>query len=185
MDLATEDPDLLAFLDRLVAYWLDVINQYVELGADVIQFGDDWGAQSGQLVSTALFAKIFAPRYRMLFEQIRKSGTKIFFHSCGRLQNILPEIVALGIDCIWPQLSVYDDEKLLEQCRQHHMTLYVHPDRQRLIPLGTPAEIDERICRYAEHFHRIGGGGIFYVEVENDAPFENVRALIEAIHRYR
>jgi len=33
--------------------------------------------------------------------------------------------------------------------------------------------------------HAIGGGGIFYVEIENDAPWENVKTLIEAIHEYR
>jgi len=31
----------------------------------------------------------------------------------------------------------------------------------------------------------MGGGGIFYVEIEDDAPFENVLALFEAIDQYR
>ncbi|MCK4990790.1 MAG: hypothetical protein KAS29_09905, partial [Bacteroidales bacterium] len=62
---------------------------------------------------------------------------------------------------------------------------YIHPDRQQLIPLGTPAEIEKAIANYAEKYHKIGGGAIFYVEIENDAPFENVKALVESIHKYR
>ena len=44
--------------------------------------------------------------------------------------------------------------------------------------------VDE-IQKYADRYHKLGGGGIFYVEIENDAPFENVRALIESMDRYR
>jgi uroporphyrinogen decarboxylase len=185
MDLATGEADLLKFLDRLVGYWLDVIHSYIEQGVDVIQFGDDWGTQTGQLVSTGLFRSVFIPRYKVLFDAIRKAGRHIFFHSCGQLKDILPEIVGLGIDGLWPQLSVYDDDYLIHLCRENTMALYIHPDRQRLIPLGTPAEIDRRIRHYADRFHAIGGGGIFYIEIENDAPFENVQALIEAVHHYR
>ena len=65
------------------------------------------------------------------------------------------------------------------------MAIYMPPDRQDLIPYGSPQEIDSAIKRYAEKYHALGGGGIFYVEIENDAPFENIKALIESIHKWR
>jgi hypothetical protein len=65
------------------------------------------------------------------------------------------------------------------------MSIHIHPDRQRLIPLGTPDEIRQAIRAYAERYHALGGGGFFYVEVENDAPFENVEALVTAIEEFR
>lgn len=65
------------------------------------------------------------------------------------------------------------------------IAIYIHPDRQRLIPLGTPLQIDSYIRLAAEKYKKLGGGGIFYVEIENDAPFENVKALVEAINKYR
>jgi uroporphyrinogen decarboxylase len=185
MDLAVEDVDLLKFLDRLVAYWLELINYYLDIGVDVIQFGDDWGTQTGQLVSTSLFRRIFLPRYRILMDPIRKAGKKIFFHSCGNLGEILPEILGLRVDGIWPQLSVYDDDYLSGLCRKHRIAMYIHPDRQRLVPLGSPEDIRRRIRDYAERHRSMQGGGIFYIEMENDAPFENVKALIESVHAYR
>ena len=185
MDLVVEDTDLLKFLDRLVAYWLEWINYYLDIGVDVIQFGDDWGTQSGQLVSTSLFRRLFLPRYKTLMEPIRKAGKKIFFHSCGKLGEILPEILQLHVDGIWPQLSVYEDDYLEALCREHRIAMYIHPDRQRLVPLGSPADIRRRIQDYAERYRAMRGGGIFYIEMENDAPFENVKALIESVHAYR
>lgn len=73
----------------------------------------------------------------------------------------------------------------LAACRERKVGFYVHPDRQRLIPLGTPAEIRAEIRRYADLGRRLGGGAIFYVEIENDAPLAHVVALLEAIDEYR
>jgi len=46
-------------------------------------------------------------------------------------------------------------------------------------------EIERSIANYAEKYHKIGGGAIFYVEIENDAPFENVKAMLESIDKYK
>ena len=45
------------------------------------------------------------------------------------------------------------------------------------------ALFEKSVARYADRYRQ--GGGIFYVEIENDAPWENVRALIEAVHELR
>ena len=185
MDLASGDRDMLAFLDRLVEYWLQQAAYYLALGVDGIWFADDWGTQYSQLVSPALFRRVFTPRYRALMEPIQRAGVKVFFHTCGYLGPILDELLDLEISLVWPQLSAYDDEALARKLYERRVTTYIHPDRQRLIPLGAPAEIEAAIRRYADRYHRMGGGGIFYVEIENDAPFENVQALIESVARYR
>ncbi len=185
MDLHTGNPALERFMERLTAYWRRMIDVWLALGVDVIAFGDDWGTQTAPLVSPALFRRVFRPRYEALFEPVKRAGKRVFFHSCGRLGPILDELLDLGVDGIWPQIACYDERKLARTCRERGIAMYIHPDRQHLVPLGTPAEIDARIRRYAERHRAMGGGGIFYIEMENDAPWENVRALIEAIHRYR
>ena len=87
---------------------------------------------------------------------------------------------------IWPQIRWFEsDPARIAACWDRKVGLYVHPDRQRLIPLGTPEEICGEIRRYADLGRRLGGGVIFYVEIENDAPFENVKALLEAIDAFR
>lgn len=186
MDLLTEATAFLRFLDRLVEYWLQVIHGLLDAGADVIMFGDDWGAQGAPLIPSALFRKLFAPRYARLMAPIHKAGGKVFFHCCGFMDGILDELIHLGIHGLWPQIGFFEaDPSLFDTCAEHRVTLYLHPDRQYLIPRGTPEEIETVIKAYAERFHASRGGGIFYVEIENDAPFENVQALVEAVHRWR
>ena len=185
VDLLTGDPALLGVLDRLVDHMLRVVKYQLALGVDGIFFGDDWGTQNAPIVSPKLFREVFKPRYRALMEPIQRAGCQVCFHSCGSLGELFDDLLDLGIDVFWPQILRYDEETLARICKEHRVTIYLHPDRQRLIPLGTPAEIEARIAAYAERYHALGGGCIFYVEIENDAPFENVKALIESVDRYR
>ncbi|HOX06504.1 MAG TPA: uroporphyrinogen decarboxylase family protein [Planctomycetota bacterium] len=181
-------PALLAFLDRLVEHWRRSIDALVAAGVDVIYFGEDWGTQTGPLVSPDLFRDVFRPRYRKLVERVHRSGGRVFFHCCGSPGPIFDELLDLGIDGLWPQIDPFEaDARQVELCRERRVAVYIHPDRQRLVPLGTPAEIDAEIRRYAERYRAFGGGGggIFYVETENDAPFENVRVLIESVEKWR
>ena len=185
MDLFSEEKSIIQLLDRLTAYMKKQTEYNLELGTDVIMFGDDWGIQTGPLVPPELFHRIFRPRYEEIFKEIKQTGRRIFFHSCGMLGPIFDELVDMGIDGIWHQANRYSEPDFVAKCRANNVTAFLHPDRQHLIPFGSPAEIRDRIRRYADTYHELGGGGIFYVEIENDAPWENVKALIESIQEFR
>ncbi|MAE62190.1 MAG: hypothetical protein CMJ49_12650 [Planctomycetaceae bacterium] len=186
MDIATEDAGFVRFLDRLVDHWQAEIRELLDAGVDVIMFGDDWGTQTAPMISPELFKRMYLPRYEKLMAPIRAAGRRIFFHSCGYPGQIMDAVVDLGVDGLWPQIKLIEaDAALMAKCRRRRVTMYIHPDRQELIPKGSPREIDAAIKRYAETHHELGGGGIFYVEIENDAPFENVAALIESVDRWR
>ncbi len=186
VDLYSQEEELFTFLDRLTDYWLEAVHVMIDAGVDVFMFGDDWGTQISTVISPAMFKDIFKPRYERLMDPIRKAGKRIFFHSCGFLGDIFHHLVNLKIDGLWPQIRLFEESpNFRDICREKQITLYLHPDRQRLIPRGTPTEIETVIRKYADHYHKIGGGAIFYVEIENDAPFENVESLVKSIHRYR
>jgi len=185
-DIILQDEDLLLFIERLAGYWNRVIDYYISTGTDVFVFGDDWGMQDSTLIPPESFRKIFKPHYRQLFQRIQKAGGLVFLHCCGFMGELLDEFIEMGIRGLWPQINLYEkDETFTSKCRKNLIATYIHPDRQKLIPLGTPEQISTYIRITAEKYKKLGGGGIFYAEIENDAPFENVKALLEAIHRYR
>ena len=186
MDLLIGEENALAFINRLVDYWMKVIDYNIAIGTDVFVFGDDWGSQSSTLTSPELFREIFTPLYQKLFKKIIDAGCLVFLHCCGHMGELLDDFIELGIRGLWPQIKLYEhDESFIKKCRDNKIAVYIHPDRQQLIPLGTPQQISDYIKQTAAKYKKLGGGGIFYVEIENDAPFENVKALIESIHKYR
>ena len=184
IDFFEENPELLEFVDRLVEYYTESNTRALACGVDIFCFGDDYGTQTGPFFPDDLFRRIFVPRYKKMFSPIQNAGRKILFHSCGRLNGVVDELFDLGIDVLWPQLSLYGrDEAFLDHCAERRVALLLHPDRQYLIPRGTPGEIRSWVRDMAARYRQ--GGGIFYVEMENDAPWENVKTLLESIAEYR
>lgn len=182
MDLGTREPAMMRLLDRLVEFGHKHVQYHLALGSDVIMFGDDWGTQDSLLISPRLFREVYKPRLRALMEPVQRAGARIFYHSCGAVHPLYSDLVELGINGLWHQIGLYDAEAFAKEAARNRTVLFLHMDRQRLVPLGTPRQIRETVKRYGEIHGRLGGGAIFYVEIENDAPFENVEALVMAVN---
>ena len=120
-----------------------------------------------------------------LIKKVHDADKLVMYHSCGAVEPLFDDFVEIGIDCFWHQTGLYDTVKFAKRAADTKVALYLQMDRQRLIPRGTVAEITNAVKRYVEIHKKLGAGAILYVEIENDAPFENVEALIKAIHKYR
>jgi uroporphyrinogen decarboxylase len=185
IDLVEESPDLLRFMDRLMDWYRRGIARALAAGADVFPVGDDWGTQNSLLVSPAVFRRLFKPRIAELVKPIREAGKIIMYHSCGAVEPLFDDLVELGINGFWHQIALYDPEKFARRAAEAGVLLFLHMDRQHLVPRGTPAQIRAAVKHYAGLHKALGGGAMFYVEIENDAPFENVEALVTSIYEYR
>lgn len=182
MDVTVEEPAMMRLLDRVVEHQARSLEYWLGLEPDVILFGDDWGTQDSLLISPEVFRRVFKPRLALLMERVRRAGARVFYHSCGAVHPLYKDLVEIGIQGLWHQIGLYDAEAFAREAAGNRTVLFLHMDRQRLIPLGTPHEIRETVKRYADIHQRLGGGAIFYVEVENDAPFENVEAWVTAVN---
>lgn len=184
-DIATDRPEIHRLADQLVEYHLEHIRYLLARGVDAIQFGDDFGTQSGLMLSPAMWRRFFKARYARLMDPIKAAGKKVFFHGCGRMRGLLDELAQLGVDAIWPQLNVYDLKDLARFSRENRVAIAVHPDRGDLMVRSTPDEVRCYVLRLAEVFALDRGGAWFYVEVDRGFPFENVVALTETIANLR
>jgi uroporphyrinogen-III decarboxylase len=58
-------------------------------------------------------------------------------------------------------------------------------DTQKVLPFGTPREVEEHVLRQCEVFGR--GGGLVFNTVHNvqaNVPVENVAAMVRAVRRF-
>lgn len=182
VDVATREPAMMRLLDRLVEYRRRRMEYQLALGAEVIMFGDDWGTQDSLIVSPKVFREVFKPHLASLMARTHQAGARVFYHSCGAVHPLYHDLVEIGINGLWHQIGLYDPEAFARETAANRTVLFLHMDRQRLIPCGTPPEIRETVKRYRDIHISLGGGAIFYIEIENDAPFENVEALIRAVN---
>jgi len=184
-DIALDRPEVHRLADMLVEYHAARIRYLLQRGVDAIQFGDDFGTQSGLILSPKMWRGFFRHRYEHLVRLAREGGAAVFFHSCGCVRALIEEFAALGVDAIWPQLSAYDTIWLARLCRELKVPVALHPDRGELMIRSRPEEVRAYVLRLAETFAVDRGGAWFYVEIDAGFPFENVRALIDTIASLR
>ena len=156
MDLAEQRPEMLAFLDRLHRFFVRQMELWAQTEVDALTFMDDWGAQRALLISPAMWRRLFKPLYRDYIDIAHRHGKAIFMHSDGYISPIIADLVELGLDALNCQLFTMDIEALGRQFAGK-ITFWGELDRQRLLPSGTPAEIDRAVRRVKAALWRDGG----------------------------
>jgi uroporphyrinogen decarboxylase len=189
VDLAENRPKAESLLDRLVEMHLanlekvlDAVEGYVE----VVQMGDDLGAQRATVVSPKLYREVFKPRQKLLFERVRRRrGLHLFLHSCGSVVDILPDLIEAGVEVLNPvQTSARGmDPAFLKREYGRDLTFWGGGcDTQRVLPLGTPEEVRRHVAERVGTFSP--GGGFVFCQVHNilpNVPPENVAAMYDGL----
>jgi uroporphyrinogen decarboxylase len=138
---------------------------------------DDWGTQSGPFIGPNLFEEFFAPRYRLIFDAIHACGWHVILHSCGRINVLVPHLLATGVDVLNMQQSRnYGLVEFGEQFRGQ-VCFLATVDIQTTMPRGVEAEIREEARLLARHWRTAEGGLIVFdygaweaLGVKADAP---------------
>lgn len=185
MDIALDTPAIHRIADMVLEYCKGCVAHSLALGVDGISFGDDHGTQEAMIVSPQVFRRFFKPRYRELFEPVRRAGKPVFFHVCGHVLPILEDLKDVGAQVIWPQLNAYDLPELIRVCRDLELCVELHPDRGELMQRGTPQQIRDYVLRLVDRFDSAHGGSWLYLEVDPGFPWENVVALFEVARELR
>ncbi len=192
-DLVSNRPLAEAICDKILElkmrYWEKALGQLGPL-VDVIQEGDDYGGQHELLVSPRVWRAVFKPRLRQLLAHIKRCGphVAIFFHSCGSIFEIIPDLIEVGVDILNPvQVAAagMDSSRLKREFGQSLTFWGGGIDTQRVLPYGTPQAVRDEVKRRLDDF--APGGGFVFNTVHNiqaDVPPENILAMVEALRQW-
>ncbi|MCX6145062.1 MAG: hypothetical protein NTZ35_17815 [Ignavibacteriales bacterium] len=189
--LLAEDPDQAhAFLDRIVEAHLKNLEHFLGIVGpfiDIIVFGDDLGMQSGPQISPAMYREFFKPRHKLMWTRAKQlANVKVMLHCCGGVRELLPDLIDAGLDAINPvqiSCSGMDVTTLKKEFGSEMVFWGGGCDTQRILPQGTPEEIQRHVR------HQVGvlkrGGGFVFQQVHNvlaDVPPESLIAMFEAVN---
>ncbi len=175
-----------ALLDRILDLYLDFYDEYLdEVGPylQIVDYNDDIGMQTGPLISPVMFRRYLKPRYKRIFDLIHsKTSAKLFLHSCGSCYPFIPDLIEIGLEVLNPiqPLAAKMEIGGLKREFGDRLTFHGGIDIQRLIPYGTPAEIETEVKRVAKIAG--AGGGLIIAgahNIQGDTPPRNVLALYE------
>ena len=123
-----------------------------ELGVDVLCFYDDAGMQRGMQLAPALWRQFIKPAWQRVLDavRIRFPDARFFFHCCGKIEAIVPDIVELGFHVLHPVQPECMDFADLYQCFGARITLAATLSAQRTFPFGRPDQVRQEIRRLAD-----------------------------------
>jgi len=169
------------FLDRV----LKGVGEYV----DLLQFGDDLGLQSGPFMAPDVFADIFKPGYKRMWDFVHSNyNCKIFLHSCGSIYELISHLVDAGLDVLNPVQTTatnMEPEKLKKEFGKYITFWGGGCNTRDILPYKTPKEVKEDVKKRIEIFGN--GGGFVFSQIHNiqaDVPVENIIAMFEAAYEY-
>lgn len=192
MDLVTNRPLAEAVLDLILEtkmrFWERALAEVGDL-VDIVQEGDDLGMQRSLLFHPNLYRTLIKPRQATLFRHIKKQApVYIFFHTCGSVVEILPDLIEVGVEILNPvQVSAagMDTRKLKREFGRDLVFWGGGVDTQRVLPRGTPQEVRDEVRRRLDDL--APGGGFVFNTVHNiqaDVPPENILAMWETVQAY-
>ncbi len=182
------DPDGFAVLmDCIVDFECELMRMAARHGFHGIHFADDWGTQSGLMISPGMWRRLFKPRYARQFALAHELGLHTWYHCCGEFLGIMEDFHEVGVDVL--NISQPNVNDMLEvgrrlRCRQ----CFLMPISYQTVSIrGTPEEIHAEAQRLFDLLAAPEGGFIGYVEEYSvmGMSAENYRACGEAFARLR
>ncbi len=150
-----------AFLHRLInsmtALQVRQIEKMASLHPVAVFTGDDLGQKDRALLSPAMFHKFFFPNRQRVNEAIHAIGAKSILHCCGNATELLPELVASGLDA-WQSLEPASgiDHAAVKQQFGDKLSFWGAVDNNVLC-WGSPADVEAEVKRKIKILGANGG----------------------------
>lgn len=173
-----------SFFDIVLDLQKQFIQPYYEALGDFIHLttsGDDFGMQTGTLISPRTFRGLVMPYYQERIRFTRQfTRAHYWHHSCGSVHAILPDLIACGVEILNPiQPGAFRMEpERLKADFGAQLTFHGGFDTQNVLPFGSVSQIEAEVDRVMGAL-KPGGGYIFSAahNIQADVPAQNVLTM--------
>ena len=183
-DVIGGPPQLQQLIDAIVAYNQVIVSQYLDMGVDMIDGGDDLGTQTMSMIGREHFHRWITPAYKKLFRPCRERGMHVALHSDGYTLDLMDEFIEAGVTIVNPQDLCNGIDALAREVKGR-VCIRLDVDRQTIVPFGTSREIHDLIEEEVRKLGSPAGGLEFIAGIYPPTPPENVDALCSALEEFR
>ena len=191
MDLANNQEYAHYVIERICDFLYSFHQRLFEAGnglIDIAEVTDDFGTQSGLMISIEMFDEFFKTHYQRLIRLAKDFGIKVFHHDDGAIRPLIPRLVKLGIEVLNPvqwRLPGMDPQELKKSFGE---TLCFHGgvDNQNTLPFGDPKDVEREIIHLLDTLASNGTGYILAPchNIQPITPVSNIMTMYEVVHHY-
>ncbi len=186
MMMCYEDRTLVEeMLEISAVHFTDITEILVDQGADFIFIGDDVAFKTGLFLPPKLMREIWVPRMARIMAPAANAGVPILFHSDGKIDDIIEDLIEMGVDCINPLDPYGIDYRDYKKRFGSRLALCGNIDIEFPLAKGTPEDIEKDVI---EHM-KVLKPGYGYISdsshsIVNYIPHQNYIAYINAVHKH-
>ena len=147
MDLVTNEDFAEELIDKTMNYHLTVSKKLVEMGVDIIWWGDDIGNERGPYISPKLYRELIKPRYAYMIQEVKKinKNIKIAYHTDGKIDWALDDLVEIGIDILNPLQPDVNNVTAIKKKYGKKLTFWGNVDTRRVMSNGSCSDVVEEV----------------------------------------
>ena len=181
--MATEPDPVRTLLRQIADYQIGIVQRYIAMGVDAVRGVDDYGTQKSLMLSPKMWRDLIKPELSRIFNVVKEAGLFVFFHSCGHIMDIVPDLIEVGVDVLDPVQAQANDHAQLKHRFGDRLSFMGGTDSQYVLSRGTPAEVEAEV-KQRIRILGIGGGYILGPDHFIPIPEPNYRAFLSAGERY-
>lgn len=182
----TEQPELVAqVFERVATIQLAVLRKLVQMPKVVaIWCGDDLAYTEATMVAPAVYRKYLFPWMEQIAAIAHEAGMPFIFHSDGRLWEVIPDLIALGVNALHPIEPKAMDINEVKARYGDRLALFGNIDMD-VLARGTPAQVKAQV---RQRIADLAPGGGYAVGANPCVPYyvplANYNAMREAVLEY-
>lgn len=188
MDLVLNKDAIHFLLDKVMNYNLQLGFKILDLGVDILFTGDDFGMQTGLLISYDAWREFFYPRWAKLFQEFKKKrpDIKIAYHSDGYIVPLIDDLIEAGVDILNPVQPDCMDPAVLKRRYGKKLSFWGSIDVQHTLSFGTPKDVEDEVRQRLKTVAPGGGlilGSTHNVQFSENA-IKNVLKFYEVVKKF-
>jgi uroporphyrinogen decarboxylase len=185
LDHLDSEKELTRLIEALTRYFVELIGCWAKIGVDAVFLADDWGTQRSLMISRQMWSRFYREPYRRLFDEAHRLGLDMIFHSCGNVEEIIPDLIEIGLDVLNPLQPGAMNLDRVARNFGGQVAFFGGIDDQNLLSKGTPEQIKQAARCAMDTLGRPYGNAFIMAPanvITPEVPLANIEALMEAGH---
>jgi uroporphyrinogen decarboxylase len=180
------DPELITrIMDFYTDFERELARLFVLKGLPLVMIADDLAHTTGPMVNPSWFEEHWFPRMQTILEPFTGTDVATVFHSCGKLDDVIPLLIQLGCDAVQAMQPNCNDIYGIRRQYGTEIALMGNIDITFPLSKGTAEDVRRDVLEHLEGLGREGG----YIvcsshSVLNSVPPENYIAMVKTVQSW-